>query len=97
MEDVYILQKHDSFVRQIKIIENDMQILSYDVMGHFHLWQAEDGATLISFDRHAFTFILSTDCQLLVTARGDNWYEICRGKKVKINVIFTFFNALMYF
>lgn len=81
MEDVYILQKHDSFVRQIKIIENDMQILSYDVMGHFHLWQAEDGATLISFDRHAFTFILSTDCQLLVTARGDNWYEICCGKK----------------
>lgn len=97
MEDVYILQKHDSFVRQIKIIENDMQILSYDVMGHFHLWQAEDGATLISFDRHAFTFILSTDCQLLVTARGDNWYEICRGKKVTINVIFTFFNALIYF
>lgn len=91
MKDVDILQKHDSFVRQMKIIENDMQILSYDAMGHFHLWQAEDGTTLISFDRHAFTFILSTDCQLLVTARGDNWYEI---KISNYNNTFScFFNA----
>lgn len=52
-----------------------MHILSYDVMGHFHLWRAEDGTTLKSFDRHALTFILSTDCHLLVTARGDNWYN----------------------
>ena len=69
------VQRHEHFVRQIKIIENHMHILSYDVMGHFHLWRAEDGTTLKSFDRHALTFILSTDCHLLVTARGDNWYN----------------------
>ncbi|XP_061166036.1 protein qui-1-like [Saccostrea echinata] len=65
-------EKHENFVRQMKILGDDMRIVSYDILGHFHLWRADEGTTLMTFDRQASTFILSTDCQLLITARGDN-------------------------
>ncbi|XP_033752140.1 NACHT domain- and WD repeat-containing protein 1-like isoform X2 [Pecten maximus] len=68
---------HELMIQNVEYVD-DERILSYDVQGNFHIWQAETGVTLTTYNIPAATFVLSSDGQYLVTSRGDQSGKIWR-------------------
>ncbi|XP_021340919.1 protein will die slowly-like [Mizuhopecten yessoensis] len=61
---------HELMIQSVEYIDEE-RILSYDVQGSFHLWQAETGTTLTTYTIPVATFVVSNNGRYLVTSRGD--------------------------
>ncbi|XP_069122816.1 protein qui-1-like isoform X2 [Argopecten irradians] len=61
---------HDLMIQSVEYVDEE-RILSYDVQGNFHIWQAETGVTLTTYNIPVASFVLSSDGQYLATCRGD--------------------------